>query len=399
MSEWQRIPAGRIARQRREIIRLEPGTEYRTMGVRWYGKGAYDRGVVTTETVKAKSLYRVRAGDFTFNRIDTQKGAFDVVPAELDGALATNEFPLYEVNEEEVDARYLLLNFQRPEVLRQISAVRAGSEGRARWKEADFEAWTVPVPPLLVQGRIIEIIGAVDDQIVALDTEAEAAMRVRDGLLDELTGAATSHTKPLGELCPVIGSGPSWAAKDESSIPSEEASTVLKITNTRPDGSIDLSELAYVVGLPARIKVIGPTSLVMIRTNGNRSRIGNIYLPPEEVHGAAVSAFQFTLDAIDVEARDYLYLVLRSPRVQHQMSESASGSTGLGNLAVRWLKTLEVPWPDAEVREFQVELVRAVDAKIAAARAEAARLREVREVLVSRLLDRTIDIKSAELEI
>jgi hypothetical protein len=56
------------------------------MGVRWYGKGAYDRGVVTTETVKAKTLYRVREGDFTFNRIDTQKGAFDVVSPELDGA-------------------------------------------------------------------------------------------------------------------------------------------------------------------------------------------------------------------------------------------------------------------------------------------------------------------------
>src|SRR5690606_12637291 len=130
MSEWRHVPAGKIARQRREIVRLEPGVEYRTMGVRWHGKGAYDRGVVTTETVKAKSLYRAREGYFTFNRIDTHKGAFDVVSADIDGALATNEFPLYEVNEGEVDARFLLLNFQRPDVLRQISAVRAGSEGR-----------------------------------------------------------------------------------------------------------------------------------------------------------------------------------------------------------------------------------------------------------------------------
>ncbi|WP_107490845.1 restriction endonuclease subunit S [Streptomyces barkulensis] len=180
MSDWQHVPAGKIAHQRREIVRLEPGTEYRTMGVRWYGRGAYDRGVVTTETVKAKSLYRVREGDFTFNRIDTQKGAFDVVPEDLDGALATNEFPLYKVNEEEVDARFLLLNFQRSEVLQQIGAMRAGSEGRARWKEADFEAWMVPVPPLPVQRRIIEVISAMDDQITALDKEAEALVSCTD---------------------------------------------------------------------------------------------------------------------------------------------------------------------------------------------------------------------------
>lgn len=167
MSEWRYIEAGKVARQRREIVRLEPGTEYRTMGVRWYGRGAYDRGIVTTETVKASSLYRAREGDFTFNRIDTQKGAFDVVPAELDGALATNEFPLYEVNEEEIDARFLLLSFLRPEVLNQIGAVRAGSEGRARWKEPDFEAWVIPVPPLPVQQQVVEMIGAVDAHLTA----------------------------------------------------------------------------------------------------------------------------------------------------------------------------------------------------------------------------------------
>jgi type I restriction enzyme, S subunit len=136
----------------------------------------------------------------------------------------------------------------------------------------------------------------------------------------------------------------------------------------------------------------------MIRTNGNRKRIGNVYLPPEEVHGAAVSAFQFILDATDAETRDYLYLALRSPGIQHQMSESASGSTGLGNLAVRWLKTLEIPWPDAEMREVQVESMQAIDTEIAAIRAEADRLRQARAGLLSSLLNRAIEVKPAELE-
>jgi len=263
----------------------------------------------------------------------------------------------------------------------------------------EFYAATVTLPPAPIQDRIVEVIGAVDDQITALHAEAEATERLRDSLIDEFTSVAADDTKSLGELCSVISSGPSWAAKDESPVPSEGALTVLKITNTRPDGSIDLSELAYVAGLPARTKVIGPTSLVMIRTNGNRKRIGNVYLPPAEIHGAAVSAFQFTLDAVDTETRDYLYLALRSPAIQHLMSESASGSTGLGNLAVRWLKTLEIPWPDALVRESQVQSVRSIDAKLAATRAEAARLREVRAGLLSGLLDRTVEIESAELEV
>jgi type I restriction enzyme, S subunit len=296
-------------------------------------------------------------------------------------------------------SEYAELMVRSPRMLTEYANNAQGSVNRRR--SLPFKAFcTIPItlPPLPVQKRIIEVIDSMDDQITALDREAEAATRVRGGLLDEFTGAAATAAKPLGELCPVIGSGPSWAAKDESSVPSEGAWTVLKITNTKPDGSIDLSELAYVVGLPARTKVIGPTSLVMIRTNGNRKRIGNVYLPPEEVHGAAVSAFQFILDATDAETRDYLYLALRSPGIQHQMSESASGSTGLGNLAVRWLKTLEIPWPDAEMREVQVESMQAIDTEIAAIRAEADRLRQARAGLLSSLLNRAIEVKPAELE-
>ncbi len=282
-------------------------------------------------------------------------------------------------------------------------ALQAASKGmggrRERVKPADFLDIVMDIPPLPVQEKIVGVLDAVDAQLATLDTEGQAAVRVRDGLLDEFASGVAADTRPLGDLCPAIGSGPSWAAKDESSVPSNGSRTVLKITNTRPDGYIDLSELAYVKGLASSTKVIGPTSLVMIRTNGNRDRIGNVYLPPEVVHGAAVSAFQFILDAADVEIRDYLYLVLRSPVIQHQMSESASGSTGLGNLAVRWLKVLPIPWPDEQVRHVQVESIQAVDARIAALRIEVARLRAFRASLLSGLLDGIITIKSAELEV
>lgn len=166
------------------------------MGVRWYGKGAYDRGEVTTETVKASSLFRARAGQFVFNRIDTQKGAFDVVPASLDGALATNEFPLYTTSAD-LDVSFLLLYFQQESVLEDIEQARAGSEGRSRWKEADFEAWQIPLPSLAEQRRIVEVMRAVDAHMEALEEEADSAWSslsfVRDDLLAQapLVGLAS----------------------------------------------------------------------------------------------------------------------------------------------------------------------------------------------------------------
>ena len=370
---------------------------YPTIGVLNRGRGLLYRDAVAGSSTSYKKLNQIRPGMLVYSRLKAFEGAITVTPDDLQESFASQEFPTFAFASD-ADPEFFRLLTTTQGMWDALQGASKGMGGRReRVKPTDFLNIVMEIPPLLLQKRIVEVIDVIDRQIAALVSETLAAERVHSRLLDEFTSSATSSAKPLGDLCPVIRSGPSWAAKDESSILSDGALTVLKITNTRPDGAIDLSELVYVAGLPARTKVIGPTSLVMIRTNGNRKRIGNVYLPPEEVHGAAVSAFQFTLDALDVETRDYLYLVLRSPRIQHQMSESASGSTGLGNLAVRWLKTLEIPWPNAETRKAQVEAVQAIDAKISAALAETDRLRKVRAGLLSGLLDRTVDIQYTEL--
>ncbi|MFC9507198.1 restriction endonuclease subunit S [Streptomyces sp. NPDC057002] len=390
MSEWQNFPAGNIVRQRREAVRLESGAEYRTMGVRWYGKGAYGRGVVTTETVKAKSLYRAREGDFTFNRIDTQKGAFAVVSAELDGALATNEFPLYEVNEEEMDARFLLLNFQRAEVLRQISAVRAGSEGRARWKEADFEAWMVPVPPLPIQRRIIEVIGSVDDQITALDPEAEALAAVlrrrradlitddsveavrAEHAFDFSTGVRRTPDRATGPyMTPYLRSANvGYGMLDLSDVlemnydPAERKKFGLQY------GDVVVSEgsaSANAVGMPAmwRDELPGPvcTQMTLLRLRA--------------LEGICIPEFVFHWCMWAYESKAFL---------------DVAGGTNIKHISAKRAKGMAVRLPSlARQREMAVELD-ATTSALEAIRAEAARLRKVRARLLSGLLDRTIEI-------
>lgn len=397
--DWVRAPLARFLKLNVETVDVDPERIYPTVGVLNRGRGLLYRDPVAGSATSYTKLNRIGPGKLVYSRLKAFEGAITVTPDDLPESFASQEFPTFTFASDAYPAFFRILATTQ----RMWDALQAASKGmggrRERVKPADFLDIVMDVPPLPVQEKIVGVLDAVDAQLAALDAEGEAAVQVRDGLLDEFASGVAGDTRPLGGLCPAIGSGPSWAAKDESPVPSDGSRTVLKITNTRPDGSIDLSELAYVKGLASSIKVIGPTSLVMIRTNGNRDRIGNVYLPPEEVHGAAVSAFQFTLDAADVETRDYLYLALRSPVIQHQMSESASGSTGLGNLAIRWLKVLPIPWPDEQVRHVQVESIQAVDAKIAALRIEVARLRAVRASLLSGLLDGIITIKSAELEV
>jgi|GEM_PF-3120547 len=183
MPEWPRVTIGSVAKQRSERVTIEPGLTYDTMGVRWYGKGAYLRPPSRPQT---KTLAVAREGDFVFCRIDSQNGPFAVVPAELDGALVTNEFPLYSTHPDYLDPRFLALCFSSPSTLAMIGKVRDGRDGRARWKESDFESWEIPLPSLQEQRKLVAVMGAIDGVVSALEVEKAAATTARTALLDRL---------------------------------------------------------------------------------------------------------------------------------------------------------------------------------------------------------------------
>lgn len=242
-------------------------------------------------------------------------------------------------------ARWLFWTAQWAEVSSGTNIFHIGSRRAA--------ALLVPVPPLEVQRRVVDLINHIDRAVESAQICYVAASVSLDSLQDELEA---SSEVALGDVAEVR-SGPSWKAKDESATPSTGSRPVLKITNTRADGTIDLDELAYVSNLPPSTMTLTPRSLVVIRTNGNRDRIGNVYMPPPETEGFAVSAFQMILEVDDHYDRELLYHYLAAPKIQTLMSDSASGTTGLGNLAVRWLRKLPVPDPASAERSTKLSQV------------------------------------------
>ena len=246
---------------------------------------------------------------------------------------------------------------------------------------SDIARFEFSLPPLEEQERIADLLWAMEEHREALtNMERAVGIAVSRSVSERLSRA--EHTKRLGDLA-VTKSGPSFAARDVHSSPVDGAVPVLGINNTKPDGSIDLTEVGYVTGLPVTTRTIGPASLVMIRTNGNRRRIGNVYRPNENMHGMAVSAFQFLVEPKCPEDRDYLFVVLGDEVMQSRMSDSASGSTGLGNLAVGWLNECEVPWHSQSLRAECVSLSRSRDFSVGRLKDEQSVLAQTRASLLT----------------
>lgn len=295
---------------------------------RW---GSLEEGTTFTRRVKpGQTLFGKR-------RAYQRKVAY----AEFD-AICSGDIYTFEPDAAEMLQEFLPFLVQSDEFFDHALGTSAGSlSPRTNWR--DLARFEFDLPPRDEQRRIADLLWAIERHRLAVREVGRAGHAALQFQLAALLGAMQS-TQRLGDVASTR-SGPSFAASAVSGAPASGALPVLGIPNTRPDGTIDLSGAGYVSGLPGSTRTVDEASLILIRTNGNRQRIGNAYLPPADAHGYAVSAFQFLMQLHDPSYREFLYWVLKSEDMQARMSEAASGTTGLGNLAVTWLNAQEIPWP------------------------------------------------------
>ncbi|MCD6396570.1 MAG: hypothetical protein J7L71_03445, partial [Spirochaetaceae bacterium] len=86
-----------LKRIKRPVI-LNPDKDYKLVTIKMKHKGVVLRGMKKGADIKS-NMYKVMGGDFILSGIDARNGAFGIVPKELDGAIVTNDFWYFEIDE------------------------------------------------------------------------------------------------------------------------------------------------------------------------------------------------------------------------------------------------------------------------------------------------------------
>ncbi|PCD03873.1 restriction endonuclease subunit S [Sphingomonas spermidinifaciens] len=164
----------KVLRPSSDRIALVPDTSYKQITAKLWGKGLTLRGTVTGAEIAASYQNRVRAGQFVISKIDARHGAFGVVPSDLDGAVVSNDFPIFDVEPEHALTEYVSWVSRTDWFVALCKQASEGSTNRVRLKEARFLRQTIPLPSLPEQGRIVARLNtasAAVGRIQALRTE------------------------------------------------------------------------------------------------------------------------------------------------------------------------------------------------------------------------------------
>lgn len=108
--------------------------------------------------------YRARAGNLIVSRIDLWKGCVSVIPDEYDGAIVTQEFPVYAVQEEIIRPHYLKLLLRTDYFRRAVRAVTTGHSNRRRTQDEDFGNLEIFLPDVTVQDLIFMAVRHREDE-------------------------------------------------------------------------------------------------------------------------------------------------------------------------------------------------------------------------------------------
>jgi type I restriction enzyme S subunit len=339
----------------------------------------------------------LRADQVVMRKLTAWEGPITVVPAEFDGFVVSNEFPTFTLGPE------LMPDWMRhvcrsPRLWAEMKNRVSGTvQRRKRLNPEQLLQIQLPIPPPEVQARIVEVLDAVDAQVTALDMEADALRDVLRRLrADSMTDSSVDEVRADEAFSITMG-----RQRSPQRATGPYMTSYLRSANVGY-GTLDLSDVLEMDFNPSERETFGLRYGDVLVSEGSASEtaVGMPAMWRDEL--PAPVCFQNTLlryraiQGVSIPAfvKHWCLWAYESGQFRN-----VAGGTNIKHIGSRRAVQMMVRLPNVADQERIATELDSMSEVVAATRAEAARLRQVRAGLLAGLLDRTIDIKSAELEV
>jgi len=175
---WKIVPLEKVLRYRKEFIHISDLEKYKRCRVQCHVQGIVLRDLVEGTQIRTKNQQICKEGDFLVAEIDAKLGGFGIVPEELEGAIVSSHYYLYEIDEDLLDRSFFSFFIRTPYFRDQVSS--QGSTNYAAIRYYDVLGYTMPLPPIAEQRRIVA-------RIEELAAKIEEARGLRESAIEKAT--------------------------------------------------------------------------------------------------------------------------------------------------------------------------------------------------------------------
>ncbi|WP_446787290.1 restriction endonuclease subunit S [Macellibacteroides fermentans] len=165
-------------------ITPKPGVNYRQLGVKLWGQGAYERDILEGSNTRYTSLFQVEKDDVVVNKIWARNGSVAVVQPELSGCYVSAEFPTFVTDKFQLLPKWMDLLTKSQRFWSQCNEKSQGTSGKNRIRSEQFLQIEIPLPSLDKQRRLIAYIDGLTKSAMSVLRLQNEATLLSDHILD-----------------------------------------------------------------------------------------------------------------------------------------------------------------------------------------------------------------------
>lgn len=345
MTLWPTVPLGQVVRHRKDFIEISDLSRYKRCRVQLHGQGIVLRDIVEGSHVKTKKQLVCQEGDFLVAEIDAKVGGYGIVPRELDGAIVSSHYFLFEVDQSRLLRSFLGYFVRTPAFRRQVQA--QGSTNYAAVRPHEVLEYRVPLPTLPEQHRCVERLDSVAAKIAEAKALRESAARGTSVMVDleiraSFEQGARSGWYPgqLGDYIVDARYGTSDKSTDDSS-----GLPILRMGNIQ-EGRLDIRDLRFLRVAPqdtARL-LLRKGDILVNRTNSAELVGKCAVFDLDGDYGFASYLIRLRLDASRANPR-FVARYINSPIGRSYMMAERKQMTGQANINTKKLRALPLLLP------------------------------------------------------
>ena len=244
--------------------------------------------------------------------------------------------------------KYLYHLFTNNEFQKNLKKITSPS-GQTKFNKTDLKKISIPVPPMEVQREIVRILDNFTELTAELTARKKQYEYYREKLLNEANTKA-SESRRFGDIATIVrGASP----RPISSFITDKENGInwIKIGDVQPDSK-------YITQTKEKITLEGAKKSRMVNVGdfilSNSMSFGRPYIMKIQgcIHDGwlAISNFEKYFQS------DFLYYLLNSNTIQHEMEQKASNGT-VKNLNADIVRNLELPLPPLAEQERIVSIL------------------------------------------
>ena len=193
---------GEFLKRNKTAVTIQDGVKYKRVTIKVRNGGVFLRDEVMGENIGTKKQYLVSKGQFILSKIDARNGAMGIIPAELNGAVVTQDFLPYDIDTTKVNPQYFVLVCTTKQFVEFCQSCSSGTTNRQRVDEAQFLNIKVPVPSLAEQNKLVEEYNKAITKIVDKENTINTLKKSIDRYICDVLGynAIKTNTNKIKRL-------------------------------------------------------------------------------------------------------------------------------------------------------------------------------------------------------